>query len=103
MPPDTSVSDEQITTLFRHHGLTSSPKMNRIMAGFTNEIHQVDDYILKICVRENHLDKFQNEAWLYRALQGKVPVPKLIIVDDSKELINKPYMIYEKIVGETLG
>ncbi len=103
MNPETSLSNQQITEIFKQHKLAQNPKIARINVGFTNEVHQVDDYILKVCVRPSFEAKFKNEARLYKKLQGKALVPELVVADDSRTLINKPYMIYKKIPGQPLG
>lgn len=103
MNPETTLSSEQITSIFRHHELAQDPKIRRITTGFTNELYEVDDYILKVCVRKNFEDKFNNEVSLYKRLQDKTMVPEVLVADSSKSLIDKPYMIYKKIPGESLG
>lgn len=105
MNPDTTLTNEQITQLFVDNNLKlkSSPKINRIKIGFTNEVHEVDHYILKVYVRPLWEEYFEKESRLYEALYGKVLVPKVVVTDGSKTLINKPYMIYKKIEGSPLG
>jgi len=103
MNPKTSLSEAKITEVFRHHGLAQTPKIKRIAIGFTNEVHEVDDYILKVCVRKNFKKKFKNEVNTYQRLQGRALVPEFVLADDSETLINKPYMIYKMIPGESLG
>ena len=103
MNPETSLSNQQITEIFRQHKLDQNPKISRITIGFTNEVHQVDDYILRICVRPGFESKFKNEVRLYKELKGKAMVPELVIADDSFRLIDKPYMIYKMLPGEPAG
>ena len=103
MTPDTTLSNEQIKIIFAHHDLADNPKINRINIGFTNEVHEVDHYILKVYVRPDWEEYFEKESRLYKALYGKVLVPKVIVCDGSKTLVDKPYIIYEKIEGNPLG
>lgn len=102
MNPETTLTNIQITAIFRKHDLTAN-KISRITLGFTNEIHEVDGYILKVCVREGNEPQFKKETFLYKALEGKVAVPELVAVDTSKTLIDKYYMIYRKIEGKPLA
>src|SRR5438067_1267425 len=103
MNPETSVSNDQIVSIFRRLKLAHNPTIRRINIGFTNEVHQVDDYILKIYIRKDGHNNFVKEAKLYKALYPKVLVPKWIASDDSKKVIDKPYTIYQKIEGDPLG
>lgn len=103
MNSETSISDEQITAIFRHHNLAQNPSIERITTGFTNEVHGVDEYILKICVNKSNESNFEREVFLYNALRDKVTVPEPIVVDTSKTLIDKCYMIYKKLAGEPVG
>lgn len=103
MNPETTLTKEQIKNIFLHYGLAKDPNIRRITTGFTNELYEVDDYILKVCVRQNFEDKFNNEVSLYKKLRGKIMVPEFVAADSSKKLIAKPFMIYKKIPGESLG
>jgi len=102
MNPETTLTNAQITAIFQEHGLEAN-EISRITVGFTNEIHQVDNYILKVCVKEENEPQFKKETFLYEALKDKVAVPELVAVDTSKDLINSYYMIYCKIEGEPLA
>jgi len=105
MNPETTLSREQIIKLFAHNHIDigSGPTINRITIGFTNEVHEVNGYILKVCIRPNWEAYFQKEAGFYKELYGKVLVPKIVVADDSKKLLKQSYMIYEKIAGNPLG
>ena len=102
MNPETTLTNNQIIAIFQKHGLEAN-NISRITIGFTNEIHEVDGYILKVCVREENEPQFEKETFLYEALKGKVAVPELVAIDTSKTLIDKYYMIYHKIEGEPLA
>lgn len=103
MNPETTLTNEQVAKVFRHYGLAENPKIRRITTGFTNELYEVDGYILKVCARENHEDKFNKEVSLYRKLQGKAMVPEVVAADASRKLIANLFMIYKKIPGQSLG
>lgn len=100
MNPETTLTSDQITTVFRKHGLAESPEITRITIGFTNEVYQVDDYILKVCVKEVNEPNFRKAEFLYKLLQDKAPIPRVIIADYSQTLLDKPYMIYKRLSGE---
>ncbi|HSW78048.1 MAG TPA: phosphotransferase [Candidatus Chromulinivoraceae bacterium] len=103
MNPETTLTPKQITTIFKEHGLAELPEITRITVGFTNEVYQVDDYILKVCVKEANEPNFRKEEFLYELLQATVPVPHIVVADDSRTLLNKPYMIYRKLPGEPVA
>lgn len=102
MNPETTLTNDQITDIFRRHGL-SAKRIRRITTGFTNEVHEVDGYILKVCIKEENEPQFKKETFLYEALKGKVAVPELVAIEISKTPINSYYMIYRKIEGEPLA
>ncbi len=102
MNPETTLTNDQITDIFRRHGL-SAKYIRRITIGFTNEIHEVDGYILKVCIKEENEPQFKKETFLYEALKGKVTIPELVAVDTSKTLIGSYYMIYRRIEGDPLA
>ncbi|HEX5447983.1 MAG TPA: aminoglycoside phosphotransferase family protein, partial [Candidatus Saccharimonadales bacterium] len=103
MPPKTSFSHQQIASLLKQHGLRGDASVKRLEVGFTNEVYSAGDNIVKIYVREGSEPKLLTEAQLYRELSPRVLVPKLVAVDTSRQLINKPYMIYRKVPGRPLG
>lgn len=105
MNPQTTLSRAQIVELFKrnHIDIGNKPAIKRITKGFTNEVHEIGDYILKVCIRPNWDEHFMQETRLYKTLYGKVLVPKIMVADSSRKLLKQPYMIYQKIAGEPLG
>lgn len=103
MNTENTLSTEQITALFMNHDLAQYPSITRLTTGFTNEVYGVDRYILKVCVNTNNEPNFDHEIFLYRAIHGQVRVPEPVVVDTSKALLDKFYMIYPKIEGEPVG
>jgi aminoglycoside phosphotransferase (APT) family kinase protein len=102
MNPETNSINKQITALFGRLGLPVK-NIKRVTVGFTNEIHEVDDYILKVYIRGDGEGKMKQEAKMLAALHGKALVPELVVADSSRAQINKPYLIYKKIPGHSLG
>lgn len=100
MNPQSTLTPDQILAIFRKHNLAKNPKIERITVGFTNEVYAVDDYILKVCVKLENEPNFRKEEFLYQLLQDKAPVPHVLVADDSRTLLDKPYMVYEKLPGE---
>lgn len=104
MPPDTLTTPENIAAIFATHGLGSNLPAKRITVGFTNEIHHVGDYILKVYARPDtaHVS-YEKETGLFEKLKGQVLVPELIAKDDSRTIISQPYIIYRYIAGKPAG
>lgn len=100
MNPQSTLTTDQIVTIFGKHNLAENPKIARITVGFTNEVYAVDNYILKVCVKKENEPNFRKEEFLYQLLQDKAPVPHVVVADDSRTLLGKPYMIYQKLPGE---
>lgn len=104
MNPDTLTTPKQISDVFRQHGLEYNDRPKRITVGFTNEVHQVGDYILKVYTRpETGEISFNKESKIFTKLYGAVLVPKLIIADNTQSIIAYPYIIYKYIDGKPAG
>lgn len=104
MPPDTATIPERIAAIFASHGLGNNLPTRRITVGFTNEIHHVGGYILKVYARPDtaHIS-YEKETKLFEKLKGQVLVPDLIASDASCTIIPQPYIIYRYIAGEPAG
>lgn len=104
MPPDTLTTSEKIVAIFNRHGLGSGLAAKRITVGFTNEIHHVGDYILKVYARpDTGLVSFDKETNLFERLKAAVLVPELIAKDATGTIIPQPYIIYRYIAGKPAG
>lgn len=104
MTPDTLTTPERIAEIFAAHSLGNSLAARRITVGFTNEIHHVGDYILKVYARPDTAQiSYDKEASLFERLSSTVLVPELIAKDNSGTLIPQPYIIYRYIAGEPAG
>lgn len=97
------ITETQLKKIFAQHGLEEPQKLEKVAVGFTNKVFSVDDkYILKVCADVSNEQNFRIEAVLYGFFKGKLPVPELVIYDDSKEAIPSHYMVYKKITGDNL-
>jgi aminoglycoside phosphotransferase len=104
MNPDTLTTPENIAAIFTTHGLGNNLPAKRITVGFTNEIHHVGEYILKVYARPDTAQiSFDKETGHFENLKSKVLVPELITKDDSRTIIQQPYIIYHYITGEPAG
>lgn len=104
MSPDTLTTTESITAIFTAHGLGNNLPAKRITVGFTNEVHHVGNFILKVYARPDtaHIS-YEKETNLFETLKGKVLVPELVVKDSSQSIIPQPYIIYRYINGKPAG
>ncbi len=94
---------ERIKKNFLENDLEKVKNIEKINIGFTNEIYSVNDkYILKICKNFENEKNFSKEAYFYKLFKNKLPVPNLIKYDNSKNIYEKDYLIYEKIYWKNL-
>ena len=104
MSPDTLTNPKNIVAIFATHGLGDNLSARRITVGFTNEVHHVGDYILKVYARpDTDQISYDKETNLFEKLTGTVLVPELIAKDDSRTIIPQPYIIYRYIAGKPAG
>jgi len=89
--------------IFLHYGLGKVSSFQKIDIGWTNKVFSVnDDFILKVCDDETNEEKFEREVFFYGFFEGKIPVPKIRVYDNSKQLYGKFFMVYPKIKGDNL-
>jgi predicted Ser/Thr protein kinase len=87
-----------IEEIFLKNNLEKLKNIEKINIGFTNEIYSINDkYILKFCKNNDNENNFEKEAYFYGLFKNKINVPKIIKYDESKKLLDKNYLIYNKI------
>ncbi len=101
MNPETKLTLEQIQIICNRHGITYRSH-KRITAGFTHEVHLLnDDMVLKIF---NTADSrhFDTESAML-ALDTDFPKPNLIASHESINEVDRSYVIMSYIQGHSLG
>ena len=104
MNPETKASVEQIKEICRKYGIRYYSH-KRITVGFNHEVHRLnDDLILKIYNVRNRDDskRFKLESAILSS-GANILKPRLIASDDSRELIDRDYLIMSFIDGISLG
>ena len=97
------MNKNKIKLIFLENNFEKVKSIKKIKIGFTNKVYSINDkFILKICEDVNNKNNFEREVFLYNFFKDKIPVPKIILYDNSKNIYNKPFMIYNKIQGENL-
>lgn len=94
---------ETCKQIFANHKLPAISNIKKVDVGFTNKVYDIDDrYILKVCVSDNNETNFRREVKLYSFFKDMLPVPEILVFDESKSIYPKMYMIYPKIRGDNL-
>ncbi|NQV89709.1 MAG: aminoglycoside phosphotransferase family protein [Parcubacteria group bacterium] len=97
------MKNEVIKKVFSENSIKDVTSIKKIEVGFSNDVYSVDDkYILKVCKSEENEYRFKRESHFYKFFHKKIPVPNVIIFDDTKKVIDKLYTIYHKIEGDNL-
>lgn len=104
MNPETKATSQQIKTICDRHGIAYKSDI-RVTVGFNHEVHRInDDLILKIynVYGEDDSKRFRLESAL---LSSKAPFlkPKLIVSDNTREIIDRDYIIMSYVPGLALG
>ena len=95
---------DRISAVLTHHGI-SGPWCALTATGLANRIYATRDVVLRIAT--DHPEAIEDArtesvaAPVARA--GGIPVPRLIAFDDSRRIVDRPYSLWERIHGETLG
>src|SRR3989339_797611 len=89
--------------IFSYHNLGPVNSFDKIEIGFTNKVYSINNqYILKVCADVENENKFLREEFFYNLFNGQLPVPKIVVFDDTKKIYNKFYVVYHKIQGDNL-
>lgn len=96
--------DDVIRNIFKKNGI-SEPFVKIASKGIANDIYITSNFVLKIPTDhpEANSDAFTESIAAPLANQHGIKTPKLICFDDSYSLIKKPYSIWERIHGYSLG
>lgn len=96
------MNDKNIKQIFQKNNIIIN-SIEKINIGFTNEIYSINNkYILRVCKKKSNEKNFIKEVFLLTLFKDKIPVPKIIYYDTSKKVINKYFMICDKIEGDNL-
>ncbi|MBM3232488.1 aminoglycoside phosphotransferase family protein [Candidatus Pacearchaeota archaeon] len=101
---DTKFDKKLIQKIFEKYKLDKIKKITYSKSGAVNPCLFINDnYVMRVNVRDPQLLKFQKEKIAYDLLKDTiVPVPKIIVLDESKEIIPYTYMIMTRIIGKEL-
>lgn len=89
---------DEVNKIFEHHWLWDVNELKKIEIWFSNDIYEVNGkYILKVSRYWEYGNNLIIEAYFYKFFNGKIPLPNLIICDDSKNIVDGIFLIAEKI------
>jgi len=97
-------SSEIVEQIKRKHRLDGEPTLLPF-TGMVNEAWAIgDEYILRINLREECDDEAPREAVVVPLVRAAgLRSPELIVFDDSREIVPRPYTIYRRADGVLLG
>ncbi len=97
------MNQKEVEKAFLNSKLEKINLIEKSEIGFTNEVYSInDDFILKMCGEEDNEENFAKEIYFYNYFKGKIPVPKIIVYDNTKKKFSKVFVIYHKIKGDNL-
>jgi transketolase C-terminal domain/subunit len=100
------ISKKEMEEILKKAGISDVVQIDfyKIEIGFTNTLYNINNkYILKICSDEKNEKRFDIENYFVNNFVNKIPVPNIQVYDKSKSIINRNYILYEKIDGENLS
>ena len=95
----------QAKAILKKHNLGEAKQIMRFEKGMINDVFLINnEYVLKINTGHPDLPKLKKEKDIYELLAKMgIPVPKVYTYDSSKEILEFPYIIMEKIKGSSLN
>jgi aminoglycoside phosphotransferase (APT) family kinase protein len=95
---------DPVDAILSHHGVRG-PWQELPATGIANRIYATDDLVLRVAVEGSEaLNDARTEsvaAPIARA--AGVLVPRLVAFDESGTIVDRPYSLWERVHGETLG
>jgi hygromycin-B 7''-O-kinase len=104
--PDRVIDPEILTAIAARHGLGDRPFAPLPSTGIINTIWSIgNDLILRVPhnTPEGLADTFTESVAVPVAVEAGVRTPAMVVWDESYDLIDVPYAIYERVHAETLG
>src|ERR1044071_2922285 len=105
-PTIARVSDDAVVidAIFTRHG-ERGPWAPMAATGIANRIYATDDVVLRVAVgSEESISDARTESIASPAARAAgVMTPSLLAFDDSRTLIDRPYSLWERIHGVTVG
>src|SRR5437868_2282776 len=99
-----AVTIAAVERAFAQLGLGPVRRLERLAGGQINAAYRVNG---ELVLRVRHVEKdgaaFRKEAALFARLRGRVPVPEILALEESGELLPAAFMVCRWMPGETLA
>src|SRR2546425_792524 len=98
------IAAHPVNDILAHHGMQGLWESMRA-TGVANRIYATRDVVLRIATEHSDAvaDARTESVAAPVARAAGVLVPRLLAFDDSRTLVDRPYSIWERVHGETLG
>jgi Ser/Thr protein kinase RdoA (MazF antagonist) len=95
---------DPVAAIFRRYGITDPWRPLR-STGIANRIYATRDVVLRVATdhREAVCDARTESVAAPVAYAAGIMTPRLLAFDDSRELVDRPFSLWERVNGETLG
>jgi aminoglycoside phosphotransferase (APT) family kinase protein len=106
LPEHVRVTAEHLHAISGRHGLGASQFELLPSVGITNAIYRLGDrFVLRVPRKHPGFiaTAFREIAAVPVARRLGVKTPELVALDDTRDILDVPYTIYERVEGETLG
>lgn len=99
-----AISREEIAAIWQAYGLGAVRALSIPRRGCSNACFLVNqDRVIRFQVKDLHRRKFRAEQLAYDLLRaGEIPVPELLVLDESQTLVPHAFMITTRLPGETV-
>lgn len=98
------MADDPVDAILARHGVRGSWEP-LTATGLANRIYATRDVVLRVAT--DHPDGFADARTEFVAAPvaraADLPVPRLLVFDDTRTLVDRPYSLWERVHGETLG
>jgi len=101
-----SISGAVLHSIAKWHGLNIARIERLPSTGIINAIYALDNALILRVPRNDPVgisDTLTESVAAPVAFAAGVRTPRLVIFDESREILDVPYTIYERVRGETLG
>jgi len=89
-----------IKKIFKFHGLEDVKSISYIDTSYNPCIIINDKYVIRMNIRKSGILHFRKEYLVMNWLKKlTIPVPKILVVDDTRKLIKYPFIIMNKLEG----
>lgn len=95
--------DEHVGRLVAHFAfLSTDATVQRLSGGSNGAVYRVGDYVIKISTLPDPV-QFEREGATMDRLQGRIHVPRIFVVDTSRKLIPRNFLIQSYVPGTPLA